>query len=455
MTLATVKKYLGDISVQIVLALVIGCIVGAVFPQFAIACKPLSSLFIKLIKMLIAPLLFATLVVGIAGSEHKGLGRIGFKTFLYFEVATTLALIIGLLVANWLQPGTNTGLDVQTLLSQNQGELSSIASNAKMLNHSHDPLQWLIGMIPESPVGALADGNILQIVLFSVLFALATAAAGEKGKPVLRGLESLSDILFKLVGMVMTVAPLGVFGAIASAVGHNGLGVLWIYTRLIGALYLALIVFVLSVPMLTCWLMRISIPRLIKEISEPLLLAFSTASSESAMPKAMTALERFGVPRNIVGFVLPTGYSFNLDGSTLYLCLAAMFIAQVFGRHLNVQEQLALVLTLMVTSKGVAAVPRTSLVILAGTLGAFNLPVEGVALLLGVDHILDMARTSVNLLGNCVASAVIAKWEGVLETPGETGGGGPSDNVVALSNVDHEDVTPSRLEMTPSASTLH
>ncbi|MFM7467969.1 MAG: dicarboxylate/amino acid:cation symporter, partial [Vampirovibrionales bacterium] len=327
------------------------------------------------------------------------------------------ALIIGLWVANWLHPGVGTGLDPTTIMHQNASEAAGILSNAKTVAGSHDWSHFLLSMIPESPVGAMAEGKILQVVFFSVMFALALMASGDKGKPILEGLESLSDVMFKLVGMVMRFAPLGVFGALASAVALNGTKVFGAYLNLIGSLYLALGIFLVLVPGLTCLCMGISIPRLFKAIADPLLLAFTTTSSESAMPKAMESLQRFGVPKDIVSFVLPTGYSFNLDGSTLYLCLAALFIAQVLHVPLSPQEQVTLVLTLMVTSKGVAAVPRASLVILAGTLAAFKIPVEGVALLLGVDHVLDMARTSVNLLGNCVASAVVAKWEGVLQEP--------------------------------------
>jgi proton glutamate symport protein len=403
------------LTAQIFLGFIIGGLIGWLWPEVGVQLKPLSVLFLRLIKMLIAPLLFSTLVVGIAGSAgHHGLGRLGLKTFIYFEIVTTLALVIGLLVGNVTQPGTGLAM---TMGHAHQSDLAQITENASHLQ-SHSFVDTLIHMVPENAISALAqvgDADILQIVVFSFLFALALIAAGSKGKPILQGLESLSEVMFKLVGIVMMVAPLGVLGAMANAIGTNGVDVLWVYAKLVGSLYLALGLFVVVVLLVVCKFARIPMGKLIAAIKEPFILAFSTASSESALPKAMKVMEQFGVPKSIVAFVLPTGYSFNLDGSTLYLALATLFVAQVAGVHLPLTQQVLIMLTLMVTSKGVAAVPRASLVVLAGTLSAFNLPLEGIGVILGIDHVLDMGRTSVNLLGNCVASAVIARSENCLD----------------------------------------
>jgi proton glutamate symport protein len=392
--------------------MVLGVLIGHQWPDLGVSIQPMATIFLRMIKMLIAPLLFATLVVGIAGvGSHKSLGRMGFKTILYFEVATTLALVIGLGVANFLRPGAGMSLD---LGAGNLDQLAQIQSNASML-HAHTFWDTLVNMVPTSVVQAMAEGDILQLVVFAVFFALALSAAGDKGKPILHMLESLSEIMFKFVGYVMAFAPMGVMAAIAATIGKNGLKVLLVYAKLVGSLYLALGLFVAIVLITVCSVCRIPFMQLMKAVREPFVLAFSTASSESALPKAMEVMERFGVPKGLVSFVLPTGYTFNLDGSTLYLSLATLFIAQMAGIEMPLQQQIIMLGTLMLTSKGVAAVPRASLVILAGTLTAFHLPMEGVAVILGIDHVLDMGRTSVNLLGNCVASAVVARWEGVLD----------------------------------------
>ncbi|MEB3205942.1 MAG: cation:dicarboxylase symporter family transporter [Vampirovibrionales bacterium] len=420
------------LTVQIFLALVLGLVVGLAAPELAVQFKPLSAIFLRLIKMLIVPLLFATLVVGIAGvKDHKSIGRLGFKTILYFELATTLALGIGLFFANWLEPGKGLSL-VAAPTAKATAELAAIQSNAATLAH-HSFWDVIVHMIPESGIGAMAEGNILQLVIFSVFFALALLAAAEKGAPILKALESLSEVMFKMVGHVMKVAPFGVFGAMAASIGQNGVGVLLVYAKLVGSLYLALAVFVLLVLGLACWAIRVPFMKMLSAIKEPALLAFSTASSESALPKAMSVMERFGVPKHVVAFVMPTGYSFNLDGSTLYLSLATLFVAQLAGIQLPLSQQIMILLTLMLTSKGVAAIPRTSLVILAGTLAAFNLPVEGIAIILGIDHVLDMGRTAVNLTGNCVATAVIARWEGVFDDSKMLAFGMHRENTQALA----------------------
>lgn len=401
-----------SLTVQVFIALVLGVVVGVIAPQFASTLQPLATIFLHLIKMLIAPLIVATLVVGIAGhGDPKSLGRIGLKTIVYFEIATTIALVIGLVVGNVFQPGSGLSLDVSASAT---AELGTIASNATQAAH-HSFWDTIIHMIPTSVIDAMAKGDILQIVVFSVFFALSMIAAGHKAQPVMDVLNSLAEVMFKFVNYVMAFAPMGVFGAIAATIGKNGLGILLVYAKLVGSLYFALIVFVVLVLVSVCTIIRVPFMAMIHAIKDPFILAFSTASSEAALPKAMETMERFGVPKNIVSFVMPTGYTFNLDGSTLYLSLAALFVAQLAGIELSIQQQILMVLTLMLTSKGVAAVPRASLVILAGTLTSFGLPLEGVAVILGIDHVLDMARTSVNLLGNCVATAVVARWEGVFD----------------------------------------
>jgi len=358
-----------------------------------------------MIKMIIAPLLFATLVVGIAGHGNvKNLGKTGLKTIIYFEIATTLALLIGLAAGNIFQPGK--GLHIHASAA-NVAELAKIQGT----HVGHSMADFITHMIPTSIFDAMAKGEILQLVFFAVFFAVALGAVGEKGKPVLNLLKSVSEIMFKFTEYVMGFAPVGVFAAIAYTVGQNGISVLLGYGKLIFALYGALILFIVCVLMIACKISGIPFWGLIRAIKEPAVLAFSTASSEAALPKAMEIMEKFGVPKNIVGFVMPTGYTFNLDGSTLYLALALLFVAQMSGIELSIQQQFMMMLALMLTSKGIAAVPRVSLVVLTATLASFNLPVAGVAVLLGIDQILDMGRTTVNLIGNCVATTVVARWE--------------------------------------------
>jgi proton glutamate symport protein len=402
-----------SLVVQVVVGMVLGIALGHFWPEIGVQIKPLSDIFLRMIKMLIAPLIFATLVIGIAGTgSHKNLGRLGAKTLIYFELATIPALIIGMVVANVLRPGD--GIDMSTLSAKGAAELGAITGNIETVQH-HTLWDTLVNMVPTSVIDAMARGDILQLVVFSVFFALAILSAGEKARPILGGLQSLSEIMFEFVNKVMAFAPMGVMAAIAATVGANGLKILLVYAKLVGALYFALGIFVLLVLCSACAIARIPFLRLMKAIKEPFLLAFSTASSESALPKAMEVMERFGVPKNVVSFVMPTGYSFNLDGSTLYVALAALFVAQMAHVEMSLQSQLVMLLTLILTTKGVAAVPKASLVVLAATLSAFNLPMEGVAVILGIDHFLDMGRTSINLVGNCVASAVVARWEGVFD----------------------------------------
>ena len=395
------------LTALIFLALVLGIAVGYFAPDFAVKMKPLAIVFLRMVKMIIAPLLFATLVVGISGHSSAGrLGKIGLKTIIYFEVVTTLALIIGLTTANIFKPGVGFGTE-NTLSAAHLQEAGLMAAG-----HTHTSVsEMLIGIFPTSVVDAMAQGSLLQIVVFSIFFALAIIAVGEKAQPVKDLLNSVSQIMFKFTEYVMYFAPLGIFGAIASTVGMNGLSVLKSYFNIIFALYVSLAIFVVLVLIIVCKIVKISFRDLLRALQEPAFLAFTTASSEAAFPKAMDIMERFGVPKNIVGFVMPTGYTFNLDGSTLYLAMAVIFSSQIVGIHLDINQQIIIMLALMLTSKGIAGVPRVSLIVLAGTLASFNIPILGVAILLGIDQILDMGRTTVNLIGNCVATVVIARWE--------------------------------------------
>lgn len=399
------------LTALIFIALILGIIVGHFAPEFAVKMHPFAAIFLRMVKMIIAPLLFATLVVGIAGhGDAKRLGRIGLKTIVYFEIVTTLALIIGLTMANIFKPGVGfvMGTSEHALKMQEAGLIA--ASNA------HTSVgEMVTNIFPTSIFDAMAQGNLLQIVVFSIFFAIAICACKEKARPVLDVLNSVSQIMFKFTEYVMCFAPLGIFGAIASTIGANGLAILKNYFKIIGALYVAFAVFVLLVLIIVCKIVRISFRSLIRALQEPALLAFTTASSEAAFPKAMDIMERFGVPKNIVGFVMPTGYTFNLDGSTLYLAMAVIFSSQLVGINLDLNQQIIIMLALMLTSKGVAGVPRAALIVLAGTLASFNIPILGVAILLGIDQILDMGRTAVNLIGNCIATVVIARWENVFD----------------------------------------
>ncbi|MFL6374042.1 MAG: dicarboxylate/amino acid:cation symporter [Pyrinomonadaceae bacterium] len=426
--------------------------------------RSLSTLFLNLIKSIIAPLIFATLVVGIAGTgDIKQVGRMGAKSLLYFEIVTTLALVIGLAAVNIVQPGKGVSLagvsktdDKATLGKKAQDaskEASTAAAKAEELRAKSDPASLAEGekyaataiqksteasdaasraltapdppakpkafadiighLSPTSIIQAMAEGDVLGIVIFSVIFALACTAIGKKAKPVLDWCQSLADVMFRFTEYVMKFAPVGVGAAMAYTVAHNekGLGVLTNLGALVLTLYGALIVFALLVLLPIALIFRVPLRDFFNAVKTPATIAFATTSSESALPRAMENLARLGVPRRIVGFVLPTGYSFNLDGTTLYLSLASIFVAQAAGVELSWTQQIVMLATLMLTSKGVAGVPRASLVILLGTLASFALPVEGVILILGVDELMDMARTMINVIGNCLATVVIAKWE--------------------------------------------
>ena len=396
------------LTALIFLALILGVVVGHFAPEIAVKMRPFAVIFLRMVKMIIAPLLFATLVVGIAGhGDTKSLGKVGIKTLIYFEVVTTLALVVGLTMANIFKPGMGFGSDILTTNTHLLDQAGMMAAT-----HAHTSLSGMVmNIFPTSIVQSMAEGNLLQIVVFSIFFALAMIAVGKAAKPVMTVLNSVSQIMFKFTEYVMYFAPLGIFGAIAATVGTNGLSILKNYAKIIFSLYTALALFVLVVLFIACKYARISFRSLIKAIQEPAILTFTTASSEAAFPKAIEIMEKFGVPKNIVSFVMPTGYTFNLDGSTLYLAMAVIFSSQIVGINLDLNQQIILMLALMLTSKGVAGVPRASLIVLAGTLASFNIPIVGVAILLGIDQILDMGRTTVNLIGNCVATVVIARWE--------------------------------------------
>jgi proton glutamate symport protein len=385
----------------IFIALVIGILLGIFFPEFSKGLAPISNIFLRLVKSIVGPLLFGTLVYGIVSAgELKTMGRIALKAITYFEIATTLALVIGLAVVNLMQPGA--GLTLAAAGNASVPALAKPASFGQILEHA----------IPANIFESLAQNDVLQMVVFFFLFGAACSTVGAKAQPVVDFAKSVAEVMFRYTKYVMYVAPFGVGAAIAVTIGSHGIGVLFSLGKLVGTLYLAQAIFVVVVLGSALSIARIPLGRFIRAARQPFLIAFSTASSEAALPLALENMERFGVPKHIVGFVLPTGYSFNLDGSTLYLSLASVFIAQAAGVYMPLGTQITMMLTLMLTSKGVAAVPRASLVILAGTLGTFHLPLEGITLILGVDALMDMCRTSVNLLGNCVATAVVARWEG-------------------------------------------
>jgi len=394
-----------SLTTWILIGLAAGIAFGAAWPEQGKQMALLGTIFLRLIKAIIAPLLFGTLVVGIAGTGSvKTMGRIGGKAILYFEIVTTIALFIGLAAVNWVKPGVG----VQLAKGSTEGLATTHQTASQVIEH----------IFPTSVIDAMARGDVLQIVVFAFIFGAACAAIGAKARPVVEFCDSLSEVMFRFTNYVMLFAPFGVFGAIAATVGAKGLGVLVNLGKLVGTLYVAEAIVVITVFGGSAVVARVPIRRFIAAAREPFLIAFSTATSEAALPRALENMEQFGVPKHIVSFVLPLGYSFNLVGTTLYLSLASIFIAQAGDVPMPFSTQLVMMLTLMLTSKGVAGIPRSALVILAGTVASFNLPVEGIALLLGIDALLDMARTSVNVLGNCLATAVVARWEGASLTGG-------------------------------------
>jgi proton glutamate symport protein len=392
------------LTAWILISMVAGVALGVAAPGAARELAPISTVFLRLIKSILAPLIFGTLVYGIAGAgDLKQMGRIGIKALIYFEAVTTIALFVGLAGVDLLGPGRG-----MTLAHSTTAAAPAFPAQAM-------PKQTLDGVLehifPASVIDAMARGDVLQIVVFSFLFGAACLAIGGKAGPVVTFCGSLSEVMFRYTNYIMWFAPLGVGAALAVTVGTNGLGVLFGLGKLLLTLYATLLVFVIVVLGSVIAVFRIPLRRFLTAVRGPVLIAFSTASSEAALPLALENMEAFGVPPHIVGFVLPTGYSFNLDGTTLYLAVASVFVAQAAGISLSLGQQILMMLTLMLSSKGVAGIPRSSIVVLSGALATFHLPMEGIAVILGVDALMDMGRTAVNVLGNCLASAVVARSE--------------------------------------------
>jgi proton glutamate symport protein len=393
------------LTTWIFVSMLAGIEFGYDVPFIAKELNIVSQIFIRLVKTIIAPLLFGTLVVGIAGHANlKQVGRMGWKSLVYFEAVSTIALFIGLAAINI----SKAGMGVIIPPEMSQGELPKIETQT-----AHD---IILHIFPENIAKSIAEGQVLQIVVFSILFGIAVAMVNEKYRnPILKFSESLSVVMFKFTNIIMMFAPFAVFSAIAYSVGHMGLNVLVNLGTLLATLYVSLIILILTVFLPIILILKIPLRKFIKAVAEPATIAFATTSSESALPRAMENMEEFGIPRKIVAFVIPTGYSFNLDGTTLYLAMASIFVANMAGIHLSFETQVVMMLTLMLTSKGVAAVPRASLVILLGTATSFGLPTWPIFIILGIDELMDMARTAVNVIGNCLATVVVAKWEGEIK----------------------------------------
>jgi proton glutamate symport protein len=400
--------YKRSLTTWIFIAMLAGAAIGHDWPQVAVNLRVVGLIFLRLIKTIVAPLLFSTLVSGIAGhSNLKKIGRMGLKAIIYFEVVTTLALVIGLVAINVSKAGVGAKVPPASVEALQVQKLS--------------PTDTILHVVPENLAKSVAEGQVLQVVVFSILFGIALAMVREeRRRPLLAFTESLAETMFKFTNLVMYFAPFGVGAAVAYTVGSTGTGILLNLAKLLATLYVALLAFVFGVLLPIAIAVRVPLRKFIVAVAEPVSIAFGTASSEAALPRAMEAMEGIGVPREVVAFVMPTGYSFNLDGSTLYLSLASIFVAQAAGVHLSIGQQLLMMLTLMLTSKGVAGVSRAAIVILLATVGSFGLPVEPVFILLGIDQLMDMARTSVNVLGNCLATVVIASWEGDFGDPQAT-----------------------------------
>ncbi|GED18355.1 MULTISPECIES: glutamate/aspartate:proton symporter GltP [Kurthia] len=404
------KKFKLGLAWQILIGLILGVIVGAVFygnDNVTKYLQPLGTIFMNMIKMIVVPIIISTLILGVAGTgDMKKLGKLGLKTIVYFEIITTVAILIGLLAANIFNPGA--GVDMEHL---SKGDISQYQTTTEEVKHGGFA-DTIISVVPTNIVAAMASGNMLAIIFFSVLFGLGVAAIGERGKPVLAFFSGVADAMFWVTNTIMKFAPIGVFALIAVTVSTFGVKSLIPLSKLAILVYVAMAFFIFVVLGIVAKMAKISIFKLIKVLKEELILAYSTSSSETVLPRVMKKMENLGAPKDVVSFVIPTGYSFNLDGSTLYQSIAAIFIAQMYGIDLSITQQITLVLTLMVTSKGIAGVPGVSFVVLLSTLGAVGIPVEGLAFILGIDRILDMARTAVNVVGNSLASLVMARWEG-------------------------------------------
>jgi len=403
----------------ILIALVAGIVVGyacnAAFPDPQTAktvagyIALIADIFLRLIKMIIAPLVFTTLVVGVAHmGAGKDIGRIGGKTMLWFVTASLGSLLLGLLMVNILRPGDNIGLPLPDASASTNLKVSSLTLK-----------EFVVHLVPRSVVEAMATNEILQIVVFAIFFGVAAAALGERAKAAVQVVDDIAHIMLKITGYVMAMAPLAVFAAIAATITTQGIGILWTYGKFIGSFYFSLLLLWLLLFAAGFVFLGPRVARLARMIREPLLLAFTTASSEAAYPKTLQQLERFGVPNKIASFVLPMGYSFNLDGSMMYCTFATLFIAQAYNIPLTLGQQVTMLLLLMVTSKGMAGVPRASLVVIAATLATFNIPEAGLLLIIGIDQFLDMGRSATNVIGNSLATAVVAKWEGELGAPDE------------------------------------
>lgn len=403
------KKFRISLAYQILIGLALGITVGAIFygnPNVETYLQPIGTIFLNLIKMIVVPIIISTLILGVAGTgDMKQLGRLGTKTIVYFEIVTTIAIVFGLLAANIAKPGV--GIDMSEIT---ETDISTYVETTKEVESSGFA-DTIVSIVPTNIINSMAQGDMLPIIFFSVLFGLGVASIGERGQPVLNFFSGVADAMFWVTNTVMKFAPFGVFALIGITVSKFGIGALWQLGKLAGLVYLCMFLFVFIVLGSIAKLVGTSIITLVKVLKEELILAYSTSSSETVLPKIMQKMERFGVPKDIVSFVVPTGYSFNLDGSTLYQAIAAIFIAQMYNIPLTIGEQVTLVLVLMITSKGIAGVPGVSFVVLLATLGSVGIPVEGLAFIAGIDRILDMARTAVNVMGNSLATIVIAKWE--------------------------------------------
>jgi len=402
------------LAIQIVVGLILGILVGAIFygnPAVSTYLQPIGDIFLRLIKMIVVPIVISTLIVGVAGvGDIKKLGKIGGKTILYFEIVTTIAIVVGLFAANVFQPGV--GVDMSSL---QKTDIHSYVETAET-SQSHGFVETFVNIVPKNIFDAIVRGDMLAIIFFSVLFGLGIAAVGERGKPVLSFFQGVADAMFWVVNTIMKFAPFGVFALIGVTVSKFGLSSLVPLGKLVILVHLAMIFFILVVLGIIARISGIRITQIIRILKDELLLAYSTSSSETVLPKIMEKMEKLGCPKAIASFVIPTGYSFNLDGSTLYQALAALFIAQMYGIHMPISAQITLMLVLMVTSKGIAGVPGVSFVVLLATLGSVGIPLEGLAFIAGVDRLMDMARTVVNVVGNSLAAVVISRWEGQFDT---------------------------------------
>ncbi|KPN12936.1 glutamate:protein symporter [Bacillus australimaris] len=400
------KRLLKNLTFQVVAAVIIGIIVGMVWPNVGKEMKPLGDTFINAVKMVIAPIIFLTIVLGIAKmGDMKKVGKVGGKAFIYFEVVTTLALVIGLFVVNIMKPGA--GLDYSKL---EKGDVSQYTQNG---GQGIDWMEFVTHIVPSNMVDAFAKGDILQVLFFSILFGVALAALGEKGKGIIEWLDKLSLVFFKIIGYIMRAAPLGAFGAMAYTIGHFGLASIKPLASLMLSVYMTMFIFIFVVLNIICRMYGFSLFSYLRFIKDEILIVLGTSSSESVLPRMMDKMERYGCSKSVVGLVIPTGYSFNLDGTSIYLSMAVVFLAQVFGVDLSIGQQITIILVLMLTSKGAAGVTGSGFIVLASTLAALQvIPLEGLALLLGVDRFMSEGRAITNLIGNGIATIVVAKSEG-------------------------------------------